>query len=192
MGRFAGQVSLPGLARRAGWGRNSLRRPVDRVEALSVVLVWLASMVVMLGGVVFGLTVTQSDLVTSAQQMARLHPTTAVMLDSSVSAPGSTVTRMSVRVRYTDQTGVARVAKTDEPAGLAAGTSVPVWLDGRGGIASTPMTPDDAIVNGVTAGAGAAVGAEGLLLAVYLLARWRMDEKKFAAIDLEWAQLSAR
>jgi len=192
MGRYARQVSLLGLARRIGWGRNSLRRSVDRVEALSVVLVWLASMVIALGAVVFGLTVTQSDLAISAQQMSRLHPTTGVMLDSSVPAPGSTVTRMLVQVRYTDQTGVTRTGKTDEGVGMAAGTSVPVWLNGQGAIAEPPMTPDDAIVNGVSAGACGAAGVEGLLLAVYLVARWRMDHKKFAAIDLEWAQLSAR
>ncbi|MFC0541865.1 hypothetical protein [Kutzneria chonburiensis] len=34
-------VSPLGLARRVGWGRNSLRRPVDQVEAALVVPVWL-------------------------------------------------------------------------------------------------------------------------------------------------------
>ena len=76
--------------------------------------------------------------------------------------------------------------------GLAAGADVPVWLDARGAIADTPMTPDDAVVYGCTAGATAAAGAEGLLLAAYMLTCWRLDSRKFAAIDLEWAQLSAR
>ncbi|QUQ64069.1 Rv1733c family protein [Kutzneria sp. CA-103260] len=192
MGRFTQPDPLLGLARRIGWGRNTLRRTIDRCEAASVVLVWLASTVIMLGGVVLGLTVTQSDLATSARQIAQSHPTTGVMLDSSIAAPGSTAMRMSVQVRYIDQTGVTRTAETVEAVGLPAGTSVPVWLDGSGAIAPDPLTPDDAVVNGVTAGTCAAGGAEGLLLAVYLYVRWRMERRKFAAIDLEWAQLSAR
>lgn len=192
MGGYGRQVSLLGLARRLGWGRNSLRRPVDRIEASLVVLMWLAGLVIALGGVVLGMTVTRSDLVTSAQQTAQLRATTGVMLDSSIAAPGSTQTRTSVQVRYTDQTGVDRTGRTDEPMGLAVGTRVPLWLDGQGGIATPPMTPDDAVVNGVTAGMVGAAGAEGLLLAAYLVARWRMDRRKFAAIDLEWAELSSR
>jgi len=192
MGRYVREDPLMGLARRIGWGRNSLRRPVDRIEAVTVVLVWLATMAIALGGVAFGLTVTESDLVRSSQQMARLHPTTGLMLGSSMAAPGSTAMRMTVQVRYTDQMGATRTGKTDEAVGLAAGTTVPVWLDGQGGIAPAPMTPEDAIVNGATSGLVAAAGAEALLLAVFMFARWRMDRGKFAAIDLEWAQLSAR
>jgi hypothetical protein len=186
------QDPLLGLARRIGWGRNPLRRPIDRVEAVSVVLMWLASMVIALGGIVVGLTVTQADLVISTQQTAQLHPTNAVMLNSSVPALGSTVMRMSVQVRYIDQSGVTRTGKSDEAVNLPAGATVPVWLDGQGAIADPPMTPDGAVLNGFTSGASAAFGAEGLLLAVYLFARWRSQCKRFAAIDLEWAQLSAR
>lgn len=186
------QDPMLGLARRSGWGRNSLRRPVDRVEALSVVLMWSASMVIALGGVVFGLTVTQADLTTSVRQMAQLHPTSGVLLDGSVRALGSTVLTIAVPVRYTDQSGATRTGKVDEAVSLAAGTTVPVWLDERGAIVEPPMTPEDAVVNGVTAGASAAGGAEGLLLAAYLVVGWRLNHKKFTAIDLEWAQLSAR
>ena len=185
-------VSLLGLARRIGWGRNALRRPVDQVEASLVVLMWLVSMVIALGGIVFGFSVTQSDLVTSAQQMARLHPTTGVMLDSSVAAPGSTVLLMSVQVRYTDQIGVVRTGRMDQAVGFPSGTKVPVWLDDSGSIATQLLTPEDAIVNGVTSGLSAAAGVEGLLLALYLVARWRIERGRFVAIDLEWAQLSAR
>ncbi|GAA3431772.1 Rv1733c family protein [Kutzneria kofuensis] len=192
MGTYVRQVSLLGMARRIGLGRNSLRRPVDRVEGLSVVLVWLAGMVIALAGIVFGLTVAQSDLVTSGQQMARSHPTNAVRLDNSLPGPGSTGTRMSVQVRYTDQASVVRTGWTEQTVGLTDGASVRVWLDDEGSIVPPPMTPDDAVVNGVVAGSCGAVGAEGLVLAAYLFARWRMDHRKFAAIDLEWAQLSAR
>jgi hypothetical protein len=192
MRRYSRHDPLLGLARRIGWGRNSLRRPVDRAEGVLVVLAWLFSAAIALGGVAFGLTVAESDLATSTQQMSQLHATTGVMLGSSVPAPGNTVLSMPVQVRYTDQTGATRTGRTVEAAGLAAGTSVPVWLDGQGGIAATPMTPDDAVVNGLTAGAAGAAGAEGLLLAAYLVVRWRTDHRKFAAIDLEWAQLSAR
>jgi hypothetical protein len=189
---MGGQDPLLGLARRIGWGRNSLRRPVDRLDAVSVVLVWLASMVIALGGIVVGLTVSQADLVISAQQTAQLYPTSAVMLNSSAPALGSTVMRMLVQVRYIDQSGVTRTGMSDEAVNLPAGATVPVWLDGQGAIADPPMTPDGAVLNGFTSGAGAAVGAEGLLLACYLLGRWRSQRKRFAAIDLEWAQLSAR
>jgi hypothetical protein len=41
-------------------------------------------------------------------------------------------------------------------------------------------------------GAIGALGGEVLLLAVFVFVRWRTDRRKFAAIELEWAQLSAR
>jgi hypothetical protein len=172
MDRRMQQDPLLGLARRIGLGRNSLRRPVDRFEAVTVVLAWLATMVIALGGVVFGLSVAQADLVTSTRQLAQLHATTGVMLESSVAATGSTRMRMPVPVRYLDQNGTTRTGRADESVGLASGTSAPVWLDGMGAIG--------------------ALSAEVLLLAVFVFVRWRMDGKKFAAIDLEWTQLSAR
>ncbi len=186
------QDPLLGLARRIGWGRNSLRRPVDRFEAFTVVAAWLATMVISLGGVAFGLAVSQADLVTSTRQMAQLHLTTGVLLESSVAAPGSTRMRVSVQVRYTHQKGATRTGQADEPVGLAAGASAPVWLDGQGNVASAPMTPGDAVVDGFAMGAIGALGGEVLLLAVFVFVRWRTDRRKFAAIELEWAQLSAR
>jgi hypothetical protein len=43
MATYTQQSPVTALALRIGWGRNSLRRPVDRIEAVLVVLVWLAS-----------------------------------------------------------------------------------------------------------------------------------------------------
>lgn len=186
------QHPILGLARRIGWGHNSLRRPVDRVEGLVVVLVWLATLVFAFGGVAFGLRAAEADLAASTQQMAHLHTTTGVMLDSAVAATDSNAMQLPVEVRYTDQTGTTHTGRTSEAVGMTAGTTVPVWLDARGTIAPAPMTPDDAIVRGATEGAMVAAGAEGLLLAVCMVARWRLKQRKFAAIDHEWAQFATR
>lgn len=192
MSTDARQDVLMGLARRIGWGRNSLRRPVDRAEGVLVVLVWLASVVIALAGIAFGVTIAESDLATSAQQASQLRSTTGVMLENSVAATGSTAMKTSVQVRYSDLTGSTRTGEAAVSVGLSAGTTVPVWLDQKGAIAPTPPTPGDAIVTGIVAGVTVVAGAEGLLLAVQLFVHWRMERRKFAAIDLEWAQLTAR
>jgi hypothetical protein len=192
VGTYLVRRPVVGLARRIGWGRNTLRRPVDRVEAVLVVVLWLASAAIALGCAAYGLSTAQRNLAVSVHQMAESHPTSAMMLDSSTAALGTSAVKTSVRVQYTDQTGATRTGQTDEAVGLDVGTKVAVWLDGHGTLVPPPMTPDDTVIAGVTAGTVTAAGAEALLLVAYMLVVWRTNRAKAMAIDLEWARIAAR
>ena len=110
----SGELRVLMQARRLGFGRNPLRRPADRLEA---VLLWcvlaVALLMVPLGAAV-GTSVGNAIEQSATRQRAALHEVRAQTLEGTErripAAPGDVLSR--VQVRYLDQHGVERRSAT--------------------------------------------------------------------------------
>jgi len=186
-----------GFARRLGLGSNSMRRPVDRVEAVLELIVWLATTVIVLATAMFAFSMTSGELTRSSAQSATLHPVTAVLLQDATMAMlpsdvGPGVPTVPTDVRWTDTSGNVRTGQTPVPAGQQAGSTVTVWLDGNGELVGAPMGTSTAEIAGISIAVAAGVGAEAVLLAMWLLVQGRLNHVKARRLATEWAQTDGR
>jgi len=189
--------TLLGFARRLGFGANSMRRPVDRVEAALVLLVWLGSTVILLATAMFAFTMTDRELAKSAEQSASTYPVQATLLEDATTAAlpideGLAAATVPVDVRWTDGSGDARTDRAQAPAGQRAGSTVTVWLDVDGRLAGAPVSSGTAEIAGVSIAVAAGAVAEAVLLAMWLLVRGQLDKVKARRLATLWAQTDGR
>ncbi|MFD0649950.1 hypothetical protein ACFQ2Y_16455 [Streptomyces malaysiensis subsp. malaysiensis] len=101
-------------------------------------------------------------------------------------------TRYPATVRFTDPDGRTRTAKAEVLPGLAAGSSVHVWVDKDGAIAEPPMP--DAQIRSRTMGwaliAFVTVTLAGA--AVYRCTTVVLRRRNLAEWDTEWAETAPR
>lgn len=175
------------------WRRNPLKRRSDVAEAW-VGLATVAA--VLFTAPTVGVTaaaVAERSALTESQGLR--HVTAELVED----APAATVARFSgaaddqlvrATVRWTTDgsatTGTALVA-----AGREAGSRTTVWLDASDRVHPTPPTPAQARAQGVVTGTSAAVGAALLVLGLRWAARVRLDRRRWAQWDRDWAAFEA-
>jgi hypothetical protein len=190
----SGELWVLMQTRRLGFGRNPLRRRVDRIEAA---LLWcaliLALLLVPIGSAV-GTSYRNASDATAARQRALLHEVQARTLEGTEfeapTAPGEVLAR--VQVGYVDQHGVAREGTTSVVIGTKAGVDVPVWLDQTGQITTAPRTSGDSAALGSTIGVLTITGSWLLLWIAFLLARIPLDRRRARAWDTEWRSVATR
>jgi hypothetical protein len=177
---------MPRLARMLT-GRNTLRRPVDRLEG--ALLLALAA--------VFGVAVAVASIVgthTDLSQRAAtagLHPAAAVLIQPG--PPAGSLPRVGqAQARWPapgggERSGVLTTATVPGIAGAAAGTRVSVWLNRSGQPAAPPPGAAVRIIYAlVTGGAVAAIAVVALLIA-YAVGRHALDRRRLAAWESAWA-----
>jgi hypothetical protein len=177
---------LPRLARLLA-GRNTLRRPVDRLEGALLVALSAVFGVAVAVAAILG---THTDQ--SLRAVAGLHPVTAVLIQPG--PPAGSLPRVGqAQARWPapgggERSGVLTTATAPGIAGAAAGTQVPVWLNRSGQPAAAPPSAAVRIIYAlVTGGAVAAIAAVALLIA-YALGRHALDRRRLAGWETAWAR----
>ncbi|MET9552101.1 hypothetical protein [Streptomyces sp. NPDC006645] len=181
------------------WRYNPLRRKTDLVEAwvaLGALLLMILA-VPAIGWISGALTDDAFRRTIRAQHEDR-HRTQAVMVREAT-AP----TRVSSDPEAPTQRDPARpvIAKWTAPDGsrhtelvrsappaLRAGDTFAVWTDSDGRLAQRPADPAAARTHAVLAGLAVALGAAGLIEAVRRLVVWRLNQVRYARLDLAWAR----
>ncbi|MET9850882.1 Rv1733c family protein [Streptomyces ossamyceticus] len=175
------------------WRRNPLKRRSDVAEAW----VGLAAVaVVLFAAPTAGVTaaaVAERSALTQSQGLRRV---TAQLVEA---APAATVARFAgsaddelvrATVRWTtdgsSRTGTALVA-----ADRKAGSRTTVWLDASDRVRPAPPTPAQARAQGVVTGTTAAMGAALLVLGLRWAARVRLDRRRWARWERDWAAFDA-
>lgn len=180
--------------RRLGFGRNHLRRGVDRAEALLLLGVLFAGLLLVPVAAAFGTWVSSSSEQGAAQRRAELRSAQAATLEDTTMAvpvgPGQTATR--VRVRWTDEMGVPHEGQTNVVVGTKAGSPVTVWLDRTGAIVAPPRQPQDSAALGAGAGMLLVMIGWPLLGGVFRLLRVPLDRSRYRAWEREWAETAPR
>jgi hypothetical protein len=182
------------LLRRMGFGRNPLRRRVDRLESVLLLSALLAALLAIPGAAVLGTTVRDRAESTAAQQRILLHRVDARTLEDTAetvpSSPGQVTSR--VRIGWVDTSGSPQEGWADVLIGTRAGTTVTIWLDRTGAIARAPREPADSTALGAAVGVGVLMLVWPTLWGLFSLARRRLDRRRAEAWELEWGLLQRR
>jgi hypothetical protein len=176
------------LARQVGFGRNELRRPVDRVDGLVVGLAVLVGAAVVAAGVLFGLRLATYEAGVAAEQQATRTVTTAVLLADSGSSP-------TAPARWRAADGTAHSGTVTVVPQQHAGATVQIWTNAAGAAVDRPIgTLDVVLLVAVTLGAGLTVAfvlLRGLMFLVRLpIQRWSAHdwEQDWARTAPKWKQ----
>ena len=179
------------LACRLGLDANPLRRRTDRVatflaaQLLLVVLVGVPLVAIAAYG--------WAGRIGAAEQRAERswREVPAVLLMKSAPSPNSFVSGLFgyswVPARWVGPNGQARSGNIAVEIGMAAGRTVPIWVNAAGRPTDAPLTHRAVQARAATV---AAVATLGLVIALSLLAwagRKLLDRRRLADWELAWA-----
>ncbi|MFG2602197.1 hypothetical protein ACGFT2_01310 [Streptomyces sp. NPDC048514] len=173
------------------WRRNPLRRRADVLEAWVVLGVWLLTV---LAGVPAGLAADRSVEHGLARERAAWRPAVARVVER---APGShhahgraaAGERVWAEVRWTAADGAAHTGQVRVEPGSRAGTPVTVWTDPRGHLVSRPSSSGEAAFRAALIGGLVGVSAAAVPFVAGLVLRGRLERRRMAAWDTQWARL---
>lgn len=181
------------------WRHNPLRRKTDLVEAWvalgALVLLFLAVPAI---GWISGTATDETLRRTIRAQHEDRHRTEArvvrlatgsarVMYDPETSAERETGRPVIAKWTAPDgsrHTGAVRSA----PATVRAGDTFPVWTDHGGELTERPTDLTTARTHAVLAGIGVAALAAGLVEAARRMVVRKLNQRRYARLDLAWAQ----
>jgi hypothetical protein len=174
--------------------RNPLRRRVDRLEAVLLMVTLMAASLVLPAAAALGTAVRDRAEVAAAQERVHTRAVVARTLEDSdetaPSSPGLTTTK--VRIGWFDVSGSAREDRADVLVGTKAGSELTIWLDEDGEMTHAPRSPADSAALGVVGGISAAMLAWPLLIVVFLLVRRPLDRHRVEQWAREWREVSPR
>ena len=173
--------------------RNTLRRPVDRIEGAVLVALTAAFLVSMAVASVLGVHTYQSQRAASAG----LRPVVAVLSEAGPLFYGGLARLGQAEARWRDpggseQSGVLTTETAPGIAGAAAGARIPVWLDRSDQPVAPPAGSLAMIVNALAVGAAVAGGAGIALIISYTLCRLALDRRRLAAWESAWSLTGPR
>jgi hypothetical protein len=174
-------------------GRNTLRRPVDRIEGTVLMALTAAFLVAIALASVIGVRTYQSQRASSVG----LRPAVAVLSQAGPVSYGVLAPLGHAEARWrdpggTEQSGVLTTATAPDILGAKAGARIPVWLDRSGQPAAPPGGQVAMIVNALAPGATVAGGAGIALLVCYGLCRLVLDRRRLAAWESAWSLTGPR
>ncbi|WP_146238308.1 hypothetical protein [Streptomyces sp. Act143] len=187
--------TVRGKARRVWlwrWRRNPLRRRSDVVEA------WLLLTLLFLGlvaGAVAGMVTARAVEQSLDDRRGQRHPVSAVLIqDASDTATASTSSDdyTWAKVRWTASDGSTRTGLARVEPGIEAGSVTRIWLDRQGDLATPPVSSEEAELQGVVLGAATAVCASLVVLPLGWVLHNRLDRRRMAQWDTEWAHVGPR
>jgi hypothetical protein len=173
------------------WRRNPLRRRADAVEAWVVLGAWLLTV---LAGVLAGLTAARSVENGLARERAEWRPAVALVTEKAPGAPsrsgdGTAGERVWTRVGWVAPDGSPHTGRARVAPGSAVGTPVTVWNDPEGRLVTRPATAAEAQLRGVVLGGLLGVSAAAVPFVTGRVLRARLERRRMARWDTEWARL---
>lgn len=181
------------------WRHNPLRRKTDLVEAWVALgaLLLMVFAVPVIGWISGTLTDDALRRTIRAQHEDRHRTEARVVRLADASArvmydPESSTERepgLPVIAKWTAPDG-SRHTETvhSAPATVRAGDTLRVWTDGDGRLAKRPTDPATARTHAALAGIGVAASAAGLVEVARRLVVWKLNRRRYARLDLAWAQ----
>ena len=188
------ELSVLMWLRRLDFGRNPLRRRVDRLESALLLGVLMAALLVVPAAAALGTTIHDRAENAATRQRAALRQVQARTLENTAeivpSTPGQVTTR--VRIGWLDPAGSTREGSADVVIGTKAGTELTIWLDRAGAIARAPRASADSTALGSAAALTLPMLGWPLLWATFRLARRPLDRRRAQDWAREWEQVSPR
>ena len=173
--------------------RFGRRRWTDRVEDATAWVLLATGLLVVLLGCLFGIGV-HDRLVDQARVEALdrtsvdatlLTPSPIVGSDSTLSTP------LVTAATWRDGSGLAHTGAVAAQQGLAAGSTVPIWIDRSGAAVPEPTSSGDALKVATITAAMAVVVGTIVLAALWCLLRRITVFYNCAAWEREWREVAA-
>jgi hypothetical protein len=174
-------------------GRNPLRRPHDRIEGASIVVLTVAFLATMAWASFLGARLYHSQLAVTAQ----LRPATAILAQDGPQPDMWLVPTGQVLARWPGpggrgKSGLLEAVTAPGISGAVAGARVLVWLNRRGQPVAPPpgraLLMTGAVLMALAVAAGIAAG----LLITYWVCRLVLDRRRLAAWESAWAMTGPR
>jgi hypothetical protein len=174
-------------------GRNLLRRPHDRVEGATIVVLTVAFLAAMAWASFLGARLYQSQLAAAAQ----LRPATAILTQDGPRPDTRLVPAGQVPAHWTgpggrEKSGVLEAVTTPGISGAVAGTRVLLWLNRLDQPVAPPPARAFMMVGAVLMALALAAGYAAGLLIPYWLCRLVLDRRRLAAWESAWALTGPR
>ncbi|AZP15410.1 hypothetical protein ACIGMX_40820 [Streptomyces aquilus] len=171
------------------WRSNPLRRRTDVVEAWLLLGLWCLAAA---GGAVVGMVTAHGVEQSLDDRRAQRHPVSAVLTqdasDEAVKATSSDDYAWA-KVRWTAADGSSRTGLARVEPGIKAGSVTRIWLDRHGNLAPAPVSDEEAELQGVVLGAATAVFVCVVALPLGWVLHERVDRRRMAQWDSEWAKV---
>jgi hypothetical protein len=185
------------LARKLGLDANPLRRAADRTEAWCRVAVLVALLIgAPLAAITAGQWAYHAGVREARAQTAQLHSTRAVLQRPAplvLSAAGAFGGGESwVRARWQAPGGARRSGQILATTGLRAGSTVTIWTNSAGEIASPPLQPSQITSRAIAVAALTPAALAVVLLTALLLIQHALDRRRLAAWDAGWMAVGPR
>jgi hypothetical protein len=167
------------------------RRASDRVEdAVAWVLIVAGLLLVVVAGV-FGLGVYGRESERAELEIASRSQVRAVLIEDAQLVSGELGERLPVRAlaRWTDRNGLEHSRAVDVGRAAPAGTEVEVWVDAEGEAVARPVSPQNAVVGGITAAFGVLCAGGTLLAAMWFGVRELTARHNARGWEREWEQV---
>jgi hypothetical protein len=174
-------------------GRNPLRRPHDRIEGATILVLTVAFLATMMWASFLGARLYQSQLAVAAQ----LRPATAILTQDAPRRDILPVPTGQVLAHWPgpggrEKSGMLEAVTTPGISGAAAGARVLVWLNRLGQPVAPPPGRAWMIVSAVLMALAVAAGTASGLLIPYGLCRLVLDRRRLAAWESAWASTGPR
>lgn len=179
------------VRRATGRDGNPMRRPVDRVRTLLTLVVAVLALLGTALSAVAAFTLYRADLHTAAELAAHRHrvpaTTTAAARTDGLWLENTAGQRVQAHWQYPP--GHRHTGEIMVPAGTAAGTAIPTWVDDGGRLAAMPRSTGDVATGAALSGLMVLSGAAMVCGGVLVLGRRRIDLRTAAAWEREWERV---
>jgi hypothetical protein len=185
-------IRLLGVIRYLRPDGNPLRRPVDRahvrmVIALGLLFVVLAPLSVIVTARVAGAAGLRAERV----QARTRHQVVAAVVDTSPTGSRGVLDE-TVRIGWHDPAGGYHTAVVPATGGEVLGAHRTVWIDRAGRLTTHPRKHSQTVADSVMAALTAVTLLALLLSAARMLIESRLDRRRFALWEREWAAVAPR
>jgi len=194
MGRFGRAGNRQGrwycrLVRGCLPDRNPLRRACDRVETFLLAGLFVAAVVAAPFAAQAASHAAYAGALHAQQaQVAARHQVPAMLTRAASSTiSGYLGALIPVQATWTSVTGVKRAGQVLATPGSAKGSTVIVWTDAAGDLASPPLQPTQVAGQGYMAALGAIAGVGVVYLCATVIARHVLNRRRMAAWAADWA-----
>jgi hypothetical protein len=180
-------------ARRLGYGRNPLRRRVDRIESAIVFGAVLAALLMIPIAAATGTAVRNASEQAAAHRRAVLTQVQARTLEDTESAPdASGQVATTVRVTWIDPAGLPREGRASVAFGTKKDAEVIVWLDSSGAVTVPPRAAGDSAALGDVVGLSLAMTSWLLITGLARLSVVPLNRRRMRAWEREWEIVAPR
>jgi hypothetical protein len=174
------------------WRRNPLKRRADMVESWVVLGVWALTV---LTGVLAGWATAGSVENGLARERVEWRPLTGRLTDPAPGKPAAggsaSGDHVWAKAGWTGPDGSAHTGQVRVDPGSAAGTPVTVWTDPRGRMVTEPVGAAQARLRASLVGGVAGLGVATLPFAGGRVVRGRLERRRVAQWDIDWARFDA-